>query len=239
MAYYPIFVDLHDKKVLVVGGGKVAERKVQDLLSYGCEIYIVSPEFTTQLSQLAATGRIHSIPHDAIDKTMNDAFMVIAATSDPKVNSQIASKAKQRGLLINAVDQPGDCTFIMPSTIRRGDLQIAISTAGKSPALAKKIRKEMELTFGPAYASFLDLMGLIRIKLLAQGNPSSKNKPIFQNLVNSDLLEFIKNGDVNRIKATLRSILGKEFPIDEILKQISLTNSLGGSVHSGQQPGGQ
>ena len=94
---------------------------------------------------------------------MNDAFMVIAATNDPKVNSTIAAKAKERGLLINAVDQPGDCNFIMPSIVKRGDLHIAISTAGKSPALAKKIRKQMELTFGQEYGAFLELMGIKRL----------------------------------------------------------------------------
>ena len=146
--------------------------------------------------------------------------MVIAATDDPEVNSQIASQAKERGLLINAVDQPGDCNFIVPSIVQRGDLRIAISTAGKSPALAKRIRKEMEITFGPEYASLIEIMGLLRTKLLAQGNLSSKNRLMFEKLVNSDLLQLIKKGNVQGVKNTLESILGKDFPIDDILKQV-------------------
>jgi len=237
MPYYPIFLDLHDKNVLVVGGGKVAERKVQNLLTYGCQINIISPKLTAHLSRLAATGSITRIPRDAIDKTMNDAFMVIAATNDPKVNSTIAAKAKERGLLINAVDQPGDCNFIMPSIVKRGDLHVAISTAGKSPALAKKIRKQMELTFGQEYGAFLKLMGLIRTELLAGGAPSSRNKPVFEKLVNSNLLEYIRKKNMNGIRNTLRSVLGKGFPIDDILKGVSLTNSLQGSFDTGHQPG--
>lgn len=220
MPYYPIFLDMNNQKVLVVGGGTVAERKIQNLLRYGCQIYVVSPHLTPHLNQLVADKKIHHIPHEALGKALDEAFMVIAATDDPEVNSHIASQAKERGLLTNAVDQPGDCNFIMPSIVQRGDLQIAISTAGKSPALAKKIRKEMEVTFGPEYASLIELMGLLRAKLLARGNLSSENRVMFEKLVNSDLLELIKKGDVRGVKNTLKSILGKDFPIDDILKQV-------------------
>jgi precorrin-2 dehydrogenase/sirohydrochlorin ferrochelatase len=169
---------------------------------------------------LAADKKIHHIPHEALGKALDEAFMVIAATDDPEVNSQIASQAKERGLLTNAVDQPGDCNFIMPSIVQRGDLQIAISTAGKSPALAKRIRKEMEVTFGPEYASLIELMGLLRTKLLARGNLSSENRVMFEKLVNSDLLQFIKKANVQGVKNTLKSVLGQDFPVDDILKQV-------------------
>ena len=222
--YYPIFLDLDNQKVLVVGGGTVAERKIQNLLRYGCHIYVVSPHLTPHLNQLIAEKKIHHIPHEALGKALDEAFMVIAATDDPEVNSQIASQAKERRLLINAVDQPADCNFIVPSIVQRGDLQIAISTAGKSPALAKRIRKKMEITFGPEYASLIEIMGLLRTKLLAQGNLSSKNRVMFEKLVNSDLLQLIKKGNVQGVKNTLESILGKDFPIDDILKQVFVTS---------------
>ena len=222
--YYPIFLDLDNQKVLVVGGGTVAERKIQNLLRYGCHIYVVSPHLTPHLNQLIAEKKIYYLSHGALGKALDEAFMVIAATDDPEVNSQIASQAKERGLLINAVDQPGDCNFIVPSIVQRGDLQIAISTAGKSPALAKRIRKKMEITFGPEYASLIEIMGLLRTKLLAQGNLSSKNRVMFEKLVNSDLLQLIKKGNVQGVKNTLESILGKDFPIDDILKQVFVTS---------------
>jgi precorrin-2 dehydrogenase/sirohydrochlorin ferrochelatase len=220
MLYYPIFLDMNNQKVLVVGGGTVAERKIQNLLRYGCQIYIVSPHLTPRLNQLVAEKKIYYLSHEAPGKALDEAFMVIAATDDPEINSQIASQAKERGLLINAVDQPGDCNFIMPSIVQRGDLQIAISTAGKSPALAKRIRKEMEVTFGPEYASLIELLGLLRIRLLAQENLSSENRVMFEKLVNSNLLELIKKANVHGVKNTLESILGEDFPVDDILKQV-------------------
>lgn len=220
MTYYPIFLDLHNQKVIVVGGGEVAERKIKNLLLYGCRIYINSPHLTPYLEQLVIKNKIYQIPYESLDACMNDAFMVIAATDDPEVNTRIASQAKERGVLVNAVDQPEDCNFIMPSIVKRGDLQIAISTAGKSPALAKKIRKETEAMFGPEYDSLIELLGHLRIELLSQEEPSSKNKIIFQKLVDSNLLRLIKKGDMNGVRATLKSILGDGFPIEDIIKQV-------------------
>lgn len=220
MPYYPIFLDLDNQKVLVVGGGEVAERKIKNLLIYGCQISIISPHLTPHLKELVARRRIHHLPHESLGAVMDDAFMVIAATDNPKVNSQIASQAKERGLLVNVVDQPGDCNFIMPSIVKRGDLQIAISTAGKSPALAKKLRTEMERMFGPEYDTFLDLLGMIRKKLLSRGQAPSRNKIVFQELVDSNLLDLIKKGNRNGVSTTLRSILGEDFPLGDIVKQV-------------------
>ena len=220
MPYFPIFLDIENQKVIIVGGGEVAERKIRNLLIYGCRIYMISPHLTPHLQQLVAKGKIRHISCESLGTFMNDALMVIVATDDPEVNSQIASQTKEHGLLVNVVDQPGDCNFIMPSIVKRGDLQIAISTAGKSPALAKKIRKEMEVMFGPEYGSLIELLGIIRIKLLSRGQPSAKNKIICQKLVDSNLFELIKKGDFNGVRVTLRSILGEGFPVEDIIKQV-------------------
>ncbi len=220
MPYYPIFLDLNHQNVVVVGGGEVAERKIKSLLIYGCTIYISSPHLTPHLQQLVAIKKIHHIPDESLDTYMDDTFMVIAATDDAEVNSKIASQAKKHGLLINAVDQPKDCNFIMPSIVKRGNLQIAISTAGKSPALAKKIRKNLESSFPPEYDSFTKLLGIIRAKLLSQDQPSSKNKIIFQQLVDSNLLEMITHKNWDGMRATLQSILGESFPIEDTLTQV-------------------
>ena len=253
MSYYPIFLDLDNKKVIVVGGGDVAERKIKVLLSYGCKIFIISPHLTPYLRQLVAKRRLQHISHEPSDRftplekkprhlwqdektnksehglkscsnllmgSMDDAVMVIAATGDPEVNLHIASQAKGHGLLVNVVDQPAECNFIMPSIVKRGDLQIAISTAGKSPAMAKKIRREMEALFGSEYGSLIELLGLLRIKLLSQGQSSSKNKAIFQKLADSNLLQLIKKRNMNGVRATLKSILGEGLPIEDIVKQV-------------------
>ncbi len=218
--YYPVFLDLKDQKVLVVGGGKVAERKIKNLLAYGCRIYITSTHFTPELKRLISENKVEDIPYKSLATLMDDAFMVIAATDDPKANTEIALQARKRGVLVNAVDQPRDCNFIMPSIIRQGDLQIAISTAGKSPALAKKIRKDMDRMLGPEYGFLVELLGLIRIKLLPLRQISSKNKAVFQKLVDSDLLEMIKARNMDKIRATLACILGGNFPVDDIIKQL-------------------
>jgi len=220
MSYYPIFLDLDNKKVIIVGGGEVAERKVKVLLRYGCKIYIISPHLTPHLRQLVAKGRIHHISYELLDRSMDNAVMVITATGDPDVNLQIASQAKGHGLLVNIVDQPAECNFIMPSIVKRGDLQIAISTAGKSPAMAKKIRREIEALFGSEYGPLIELLGLLRIRLLSQGQSSSKNKAIFQKLADSNLLQLIKKRNMNGVSATLKSILGEGLPIEDIVKQV-------------------
>jgi precorrin-2 dehydrogenase/sirohydrochlorin ferrochelatase len=220
MSYYPIFVDLQDQGVLVVGGGEVAERKIRDLLTYACRISIASPRLTPYLKELVDRGEVRLIDLDSLDESLDAVFMVIAATDDPALNSRIASKAKARGILVNSVDQPLDCTFIMPSVVKSGGLQIAISTGGKSPALAKKIRGELEGIFGPEYASLIDLLGLIRRELLSRGKPSSDNKIIFQQLVHSPLLDLIKEGDIEGVKRTLSSFLGYEFPVEAIVNRV-------------------
>jgi len=217
MPYYPIFLDLNNQNVIVVGGGEVAERKIKNLLIYGCTIYISSPHLTPHLQQLVAAKKIYHIPDESLDTYIDTGFMVIAATDDAEVNSKIASQAKKHGLLINTVDQPKDCNFIMPSIVKRGNLQIAISTAGKSPALAKKIRKELQNTFPPEYDLLTELLGIIRTKLLSQNQSSSKNKVIFQQLVEVNLLEMITNKNWDGIQTTLQSILGENFPIGDIL----------------------
>jgi precorrin-2 dehydrogenase/sirohydrochlorin ferrochelatase len=220
MSYYPIFLDLKDQNVLVVGGGKVAERKILNLLRYGCRIHVVSFELTSQLEKLVLEKKIQHIPEQSLNQAMDEASMVIAATDDPAVNGQVASRAKEQGLLVNAVDQPQDCNFIMPSIVKRGDLQIAISTSGKSPALAKKIRKELQALFGPEYGSLVELLGMLRTEVLAQGDTSSDNKPTFNNLVNTDLLDLIRKSDIDGIRATLRSTLGASFPVDDIVMRV-------------------
>jgi len=217
MPYYPVFLDLNDKKILVVGGGEVAERKIKTLLKYNCRIYITSKKFTNSLKRLVETESIINIPFDEIETHIKDAFMVIAATNDPHVNSQIATIGKTNGVLINAVDQPADCNFIVPSIVKRGDLNIAISTGGKSPALAKRIRKELESGFGEEYGTLVDMLGLIRKKILAMGTPQAQHKEIFEKLANAKLPELIRKNDQQGLNKTLSSILGKDFPLDEIM----------------------
>jgi precorrin-2 dehydrogenase/sirohydrochlorin ferrochelatase len=221
MPYLPIFLDLSDQNVVVVGGGEVAERKIKNLLAYGCKIYVTSPHLTPYLTHLVAKKEIYRIPHESLDRFLDNAFMVIAATNDPEVNTQSASRAKKRAILVNVVDRPGDCNFIVPSIVKRGDLQIAISTGAKSPALARKIRHELDARYGPEYGVFVELLGLLRRQLLSQRRAQSRNKGIFQQLVDSNLLELIRERKWDEVRATLRSILGEDFPIEYAVDRTS------------------
>ncbi|MFW6147605.1 MAG: precorrin-2 dehydrogenase/sirohydrochlorin ferrochelatase family protein [Thermodesulfobacteriota bacterium] len=220
MPYYPIFVDLREQNVLVVGGGEVAERKVKNLLLHSCRIYIASLQLSSYLKELVQGGDILLVDPGHLDDLLKNMFMVITATNDSEFNSRVAAKAKACGKLVNSVDQPLDCTFIMPSIVKAGDLQIAISTGGKSPALAKKIRGELEGIFGREYGLLLELLGLVRRELLSQERPSSENTIIFQQLVDSPLLELIKQENIEGIKRTLSSVVPREFPVDVIVHRV-------------------
>jgi precorrin-2 dehydrogenase/sirohydrochlorin ferrochelatase len=222
MSYYPVFLDIKDQKVIIVGGGSVAERKVENLLTYGCRIYITAHHLTQYLNNLVTEGKIERVEYNEIPAQMEDAFMAIAATDDPLINREVSVMAKKQRVLINAVDQPDDCSFIVPSAVKRGDLHIAISTGGKSPALAKRIRKELESSFGEEYGILVDIMGLIRKKILALDKPQGQNKEIFEKLANADLPELIRKNDRQGFKEALTSTLGDKFPIDDILEKIKV-----------------
>jgi len=220
MMYYPVFLNLSHKKALVVGGGPVAQRKVETLLEHGASISVVSRELTARLKELTEKGKIRRLGSEFSEDHLKGMFLVIAATDDQMLNRRVSRCAQERGLLVNAVDQPEDCNFIVPSIIRRGDLQVAISTSGKSPALARKLRQEMELQFGEEYEKLLSLMGNIREVVLSRGLPQEENKQIFKNIVESDMLEAIARKDRERIEKILGSALGNQFDQGPVLEQI-------------------
>jgi len=207
MAYYPVFIKLDGETALVVGGGRVAQRKIETLLEYGASVRIVSKELTGKLKQFIESGDIRHVGEKFESRHLDGAFMVIAATDDKKLNREISEAARKRGLLINAVDQPPDCNFIVPSIVKKGDLTIAISTSGKSPALAKKLREKMDGQFGSEYRTFLTLMGRLRKEVLKMGLPHNENGRIFKEIVDSDVLEALKRNDWDGVKSTLGRIL--------------------------------
>ncbi len=220
MSYYPVFLDVNNKKTLVIGGGQVAQRKVETLLDYGASVFIVSRELTPRLKELVEDKKIRYAGPEFDENRLEGIFLVIAATDDAMLNRRVSLSAQERGLLINAVDQPEDCNFIVPSVVRRGDLQVAISTSGKSPALARKIREEMELRFGEEYEKLLLVMGNIREVILSRGLPQEQNKRIFQKIIESDILEAIAGKDRERMETILKSALGNEFDCVSVLERV-------------------
>jgi precorrin-2 dehydrogenase/sirohydrochlorin ferrochelatase len=205
--YYPILVDLRGKKVLVVGGGNVAQRKIETLLEYGASVYVVSRDLTEALRRTADAGGINVMGYEFGESHLDGVFMVIAATDDSELNQRVSRFARDKGVLVNAVDQPLDCTFIVPAILRRGDLLIAVSTSGKSPALARKIKEELESFYGSEYEAFLVLMGRLRKEILGHGFPQHENRRIFQELVASPILEALRNDAWETVASILNRIL--------------------------------
>ena len=221
MSYYPILLKFDGKAVLVVGGGRVAERKVEVLLQYGALIHIVSKNLTSKLKELLELDMLQHHAEEFKEKHLDNVFLVVAATDDNQLNHRISESARKRGLLINAVDQPADCNFFVPSIVRRGDLLIAISTSGKSPALAKKIRKELEEQYGSEYKTFLNLMGVIRKEILSKGLSQEENSRIFHEIVDSDIFEALALNDREKVEYVLGQILPQDMDINDILQRSS------------------
>lgn len=160
--YYPIYLDLTGKRCVIVGGGKVAERKCASLIKTDAEITLIAPEITKRLKGYKDKGLIEHIERAYRKGDIRSAFIVISATDSSETNERVARDAKSLHKLTNVVDTPDLCNFIVPSVFRRGMLTIAISTGGTSPALAKEIRKDLQKIYGPEYAKKLKTIGKIR-----------------------------------------------------------------------------
>ena len=167
--YYPIFVNISGKKCVVVGGGQVALRKVRTLLEYKVSVEVISPDLCSELSQLAESGEICVIQRSYRAGDLKDAFIAIVATNDSETNLKVAEEARRNAVLVNVVDDPESSDFIVPSYMRRGDVTIAVSTAGRSPALARKIRTRLEKDFGDEYAPLALLIDEVRAEVKQQG----------------------------------------------------------------------
>ena len=217
MPYYPIFIDLQGKKAIVVGGGAVAQRKIETLLECGAVVHVVARQLTSALSRYAEEGKIRLMGHEFRGSYLNGASVVIAATDDPLINHQVSMNAREKGLLINAVDQPSDCNFIVPSVLRRGDLMIAVSTSGKSPALAKNVRETLGKKFGSEYELLLILMGHLRKEILSRGLSQAENRRIFHKLVDSGLLKAIDDKNWNEAASIINRIIDTKLSSDDIL----------------------
>ncbi|MBM7563795.1 precorrin-2 dehydrogenase/sirohydrochlorin ferrochelatase family protein [Paenibacillus sacheonensis] len=168
-AYYPIMVRLFGKRCVVVGGGAVAERKTIALLEGGADdLIVVAPQVTTRLEELAAAGCIALLRREYQDKDSEGAFLLIAATNDRLLNSGIAVYAEKRGLLVNTAEMGEAGSFITPSVVRRGELVIALTTGGASPALTALLRRRLAAQYGQAYEPFLERLHALRKRVLAE-----------------------------------------------------------------------
>jgi len=197
--YYPIVLNIQGRKCLVVGGGKVALRKVKVLLGHGANVEVVSPVFCPELNQLATDGAIRAIQRDYKSEDLQHAFIAITATDDAKTNERVASEAMRQGVLTNVVDDPKNSDFIVPSYFQRGDVIIAVSTSGRSPALARKIRSELERNFKAEYEQLAIIADEVRSKLKQQGITASSDA--WQQVLSlNSLIELLRQGKNQQAK---------------------------------------
>lgn len=201
--YYPIMLDICEKDCIVVGGGKVAARKVLSLLDAHANVIVISPNIIEDLQKLYKEKKIHWINRAYEEGDLKEAYLVYVATDDPKVNGRCLQEARKEEVLINIVDKPAMCDFIVPASVKRGDLHLTISTSGKSPMLARKIREDLEGLFGEEYAVFLQALGKIREKVLAEVTDIHLRKEIFKKLVYGDLLERMKSKEIEDVSAVM------------------------------------
>lgn len=203
MKTYPIFAVIEHLPCLVVGGGPVGERKVLDLLEAGAEVTVVSEDLTPGLATLAEQGKIHYRKEAFRPEHVEGMVLVVGATGDPEVNAQVSAAAKARGIWVNVVDAPALCTFIVPARIRRGPLTIAISTGGASPALARRLREELEALFGTEYGPYLELLRAVREKILETGRGRPDNAALFHRLAAAPLRPAIAREDPEELLQAL------------------------------------
>ena len=192
----------------LVGGGAVAERKALTLLACGARVTVISPALTKKLSSLAQAGAIRHRRRRWRPADLKEPFLILATTNDRKVNAEIARRAHADSRLVNVADDPARCNVIAPSVVTRGDLIIAVSTSGKSPALARRIRRELERSFGAEYGRFLKLLGQVRDQVQARIPSIVRRRRILQRLVASDLLTLLRQGKTGLAQKRIRRVVG-------------------------------
>jgi precorrin-2 dehydrogenase/sirohydrochlorin ferrochelatase len=188
-SYYPLFVNLRGKKVVVVGGGKVAERKILSLLKACADVTVISPRITKKIENERCKGNLKLINRQYRKGDLDNAFLVIAATDCPVTNEKASKDAP---CLLNVVDTPRLCNFIVPSTVNRGPLTIAVSTGGVSPALSRSIRRELEKEFGSEFAHYLESLRKIRAEAVEVIRDKRKRSRFLKALASDKLLEMLK-----------------------------------------------
>jgi precorrin-2 dehydrogenase/sirohydrochlorin ferrochelatase len=197
VTYYPAFLNLKGKKAVVVGGGKVAERKVLPLLKSGAEVTVISPFLTVRLARAKSRENIRHLARRYRKNDLKGAFIVIAATDSPDVNQAVGRDAPA---LVNVVDLPEECNFIAPSVVERGPLTVAISTSGISPALSRALRKELEGLYGRRFSYYLEFVKKIRTRAMTEIDDRKKREKFLKSLASGETLEMLRVKGLTAVK---------------------------------------
>lgn len=208
MGYYPIFIELKDRPVLVVGGGGVAEGKVQGLVTDGAEVTLVAPQVTSALASLVASGRLRHLSREYQPADLDGHGMCFVATDDGAINAKVAADCRARGVWVNAADDPANCDFILPAVVRSGKIVVAASTGGASPAMARRLREELTLFLDEDYAPLTELVAEVRAEVRATS--LTIDAETWQSAIDARLRTLVAQGRIEEARDRLREALGVE-----------------------------
>lgn len=206
--YYPVFLDLRERPCVVVGGCAAAHAKVEGLLAAGARVTVVAPELVPALAALAEAGAVRHLARSFERGDLAGAFLALSVLADPAVNQPFWEEAEERGIPANVMDDVPRCNFIAPSIVRRGHLAVAISTAGKAPALAVRLRQRLEALLGPQHARFLELAGALRTPISERHPDFATRRDLWYRLVDSDVLDLLARGREEAAVERVREITG-------------------------------
>jgi precorrin-2 dehydrogenase/sirohydrochlorin ferrochelatase len=192
--YFPVNLDLNARHCLVIGGGDIAAGKARSLFDFGAKVTVISPACKPSMRRMITAGQCAYIEAKYHLKYLKGVFLVIAATNDSAVNARVAAACVQRNILVNVVDVPELCTFIVPSVVRRGPIVIGISTSGQSPMFAQQQRRKCEQCVTPAQGAFVSMLGKVRPRVQAKYPNMGTRKAVYANLLNSNVLPLLEKG---------------------------------------------
>lgn len=202
---YPVCLDVVGRRCVVIGGGEVAERKVVSLLEAGAHCVVISPELAPRLCRLRDDGRLEHVSRPYLEGDLAGAFLAIAATDDGLTNQAVADEAGRRGVLVNVADDPSHCDFTLPAVLRRGDILVTISTGARSPAIARRVREEIERFLTSEHVVLLEIASAVRTDLRTQGLEVSGD--VWNWALDDDLLGLVRRGKVDVAREVLTARL--------------------------------
>ena len=205
--FFPVYLNLTGKHVVVIGGGEVAERKVASLMGTGAAVTVISPDLTPELLALSKANAIEWTKRGYAPGDCSGAVLVLSATDDPKTSQAVWNEATKSGVLVNTADLPALCDFIMPAVVRRGDLAVAISTGGASPALAATLREKLSAILGPEYGQLLDLLAGARPGIQQRFSDERDRKALHYRILDSNLVQLLKQQDRDGAERLLNEII--------------------------------
>jgi len=192
--YYPIFLDIEGRRVVIIGGGSVCTRKAEAMLRYGARVVVVSPDFTDEIETWAREGKLEIRRKKYDEGDLESATIVIASTDDDQVNTQIADDCRKHRIPVNVVDVTHLCEFIVPAIVDKGSVQIAVSTGGKSPALARTLKEDLQRFVGPEYDEINELLGSLRDEAKKKLPTDMDRKRFFDGIIAQGILDMLREG---------------------------------------------